>query len=289
MVNTVDATQADDAPRQQDMQALKRQIGERLALARQEKKLDKVDAAGELRITSTYIDALEAGDWSSLPGEVYALGFLRQYADMLGIDISDDINQLKSTDYHLTKPFTMPDPPIAPHKKWAITAAVAFVALMIFFNVKQSDDGPPRVDQRPPQQQAVQQAELNDTSNAEMVAAAPPAAEPVPAPAPMPAPATAPPPEVLDDSATAPEQHEFIFSAQGNSVWIQIFDADRQLLKEALLRPGETIRIQSMTKLYVTSGNAAALQISMDGEVWAAAGSLGGENQVRRWLEVWSG
>ncbi|MDX8411077.1 MAG: DUF4115 domain-containing protein [Mariprofundaceae bacterium] len=287
----MDATDAEDAPRQPDVQGLKRQIGERLALARQEKKLDKVDAAGELRITSSYIDALESGDWSSLPGEVYALGFIRQYADILAIDISDDIKRLKSTDYHLTKPFTMPDPPIAPHKKWAITAAVAFVVLMIFFNIERSDDEPPPLDQRLPQpEQAAQQANLDDVSDAEMVAAtAPPTVEPVPTPLPTLAPVVTPPLEDIEGSAKTPEQHEFAFSAQGNSVWMQIFDSDKQLLKEVLLRPGETVWIQSASKLYVTCGNAAALQISMDGEVWAAAGSLGNENQVRRWLEVWSG
>jgi len=275
-------TPADESSCQEDAQALKQHIGERLAKARQERKLDSVDAAGELRIPSAYINALEAGDWSSLPGEVYAQGFLRQYADLLAIDISDDINRLKSTDYHLTKPFTMPDPPIAPHKKWAITATVAFVVLIVFFNVRQSDDVPPQIaPPAEPQPQAVIQAEPSDIPDAELAASSPPpAAEPVPE--------TTAPPSAQEPAGEVvePDGHDFVFAAHGNSVWMQIFDADRQLLKEALLRPGETIQIQGQSKLFVTCGNAAALQVSMDGEIWAETGSLGRENQVRRWLEV---
>jgi len=280
-------TPTDENSRQEDAQALKQHIGERLAKARQERKLDSVDAAGELRIPSTYISALEAGDWSSLPGEVYAQGFLRQYADLLAIDISDDINRLKSTDYHLTKPFTMPDPPIAPHKKWAITAAAAFVVLIVFFNVRQNDDVPPQIaPPAEPQPQAVIQAKPSGIPDTELAATAvPPAAEP----APVPETTTPPPAQEPIDQVVEPEGHDFVFAAHGNSVWMQIFDADRQLLKEALLRPGETIQIQGQSKLFVTCGNAAALQVSMDGEIWAEAGSLGRENQVRRWLEVGPG
>jgi len=283
MADTEANEQSEATTRQEDAKALRQAIGERLAQARQEKKLDIIDVSSELRISSIYIEALEAGDWSGLPGEVYAQGFLRQYAGLLAIDISDDIKQLKSTDYHLTKPFTMPDPPIAPQKKWAIGAAAAFVVLIIFFNVRQSDDS-----LQPEAPTAIQQSSTMTLSDAAKttpdveIPAIVPALDPVPV-------AVQPPVE----QSTAPEAqagyHDFTFTAQGNSVWLQIFDADRQLLKEALLRPGEVIRMQGMDKLFITCGNAAALEISMDGKIWAAAGTLGDENQVRRWLAVESG
>jgi cytoskeleton protein RodZ len=44
------------------------------------------DVAAMLRIRSSYLEALEAGRLNRLPGNAYALGFLRSYATALGLD-----------------------------------------------------------------------------------------------------------------------------------------------------------------------------------------------------------
>jgi len=277
-----EAQVASDAP-EEDAQSLKLGICARLVREREKQHMDRVDVAGQLRLPPAYIDALESGDWSQLPGEVYALGFLRQYAELLDIDISEDISRLKSRDYHLTRPFTMPDPPIAPHKKWAIAAGVAFIVLLLFFNVRQSDSPIEHAPAPLPPEQtqtAEQQTPAEPTDTPALTAAVePPAAELEVTPAPAPA---LPDPVQPDRSGL----HSYEFTAQGNSVWIQIHDDQRLLLKEALLRAGESMRLDMPGKLFVTCGNAEALQLSIDGSVWAEAGSLGRENQVRRWVAV---
>ena len=47
---------------------------------------DLPDVANALRIQLVYLEALEEGRFDDLPGTAYAIGFLRSYADFLGLD-----------------------------------------------------------------------------------------------------------------------------------------------------------------------------------------------------------
>ena len=57
---------------------------------------DLEDVAEYLRIRPSYLDALEQGDLSAMPGSTYALGFLRSYAHYLGFDGDELIAQIRS-------------------------------------------------------------------------------------------------------------------------------------------------------------------------------------------------
>lgn len=63
-----------------------REIGELLRRTREEKGLTLRDAQVETKIRTRYLEALERGDDSVVPGEVYFRGFLRSYANFLGLD-----------------------------------------------------------------------------------------------------------------------------------------------------------------------------------------------------------
>ena len=54
------------------------------------------DVAAELRIRLTYLQAIEDGRLDDLPGTTYATGFLRAYADFLGLDGEDLVRQFKA-------------------------------------------------------------------------------------------------------------------------------------------------------------------------------------------------
>ena len=54
------------------------------------------DAAGTLRIRRAYLEALEYGDLSQLPGNAYALGFLRSYAGALGLDPEEMLRRFRA-------------------------------------------------------------------------------------------------------------------------------------------------------------------------------------------------
>src|SRR3954453_12726973 len=57
--------------------------------------LDLADVAAALRIKPAYLMALEAGRPDELPGTVYAIGFIRAYADYLGLDSGEILRLFK--------------------------------------------------------------------------------------------------------------------------------------------------------------------------------------------------
>ncbi len=72
--------------------------GEKLREAREEKQLTIDQVARETSITHQYIAALETEDAEVFPGEPYMVGFLKNYADYLGVS-SEELLKL----YHAKK------------------------------------------------------------------------------------------------------------------------------------------------------------------------------------------
>jgi len=266
----------------ENREALLAEIGRRLRASREEQGHDIEDVATALNLRKVYVQALEDGRWEDMPGEVYALGFLRQYAAHLGLDMDTDIRQLKSGEYRLTRPLTFPDPPIAPSKTWSVIAAVFFVALFVLFNIFTPSEDVPRhlVSEQP----------------------SPPPISPAPAPLREPEqPAAAQPaaPQTTEQPAEAspslaittelPQVHHYVFEAVGAPAWLQIFrepgagEDEAELVREVLLQPGEHLTLDDAAgTLLITCGNAAALQIRVDGRIHAEAGSLGESGKVLR-------
>jgi cytoskeleton protein RodZ len=61
-------------------------VGALLRRRREEIQQDIEDVSRQLRIRSAYIRAIEEGKFQELPGNAYAIGFVRAYADYLGLD-----------------------------------------------------------------------------------------------------------------------------------------------------------------------------------------------------------
>ena len=62
------------------------EIGASLREARTNRGLSYEDVQQELRIRTRYLTALEEERWELLPGEAYTKGFLRTYAEFLGLN-----------------------------------------------------------------------------------------------------------------------------------------------------------------------------------------------------------
>ena len=86
------------------------QIGARLREARMRGKIDINQVESDTKIRAKYLRAMENEEWSLLPGEIYAKTFLRTYADYLGLDsreVLDDYRRQyeRPTDHDL-RPLT---------------------------------------------------------------------------------------------------------------------------------------------------------------------------------------
>ncbi len=80
-----------------------------LSLYPVEKRLKKIRISSGLEIgdisratciTTRYIRAIEEGDFSEIPGEIYARGYIKEYAKYIGIPFSEAIKEYES---YLTK------------------------------------------------------------------------------------------------------------------------------------------------------------------------------------------
>ena len=72
-----------------------KEIGEELKARRLELGLALNDISESTKIKFTYLKALEEGDLSSLPADVYIKGFLRAYGDYLGLDGQQFVERFK--------------------------------------------------------------------------------------------------------------------------------------------------------------------------------------------------
>lgn len=63
-----------------------RELGQLLRDRRLKLGISLEEVQTKTKIRKRYLQALEDGDWDALPGEVYARGFVRSYAELLGLD-----------------------------------------------------------------------------------------------------------------------------------------------------------------------------------------------------------
>ncbi len=62
------------------------QIGKELKEVREEKGITLEEVAEKTKISQRFLEAIENGRWEELPEEVYLRGFLKTYAEVLGLD-----------------------------------------------------------------------------------------------------------------------------------------------------------------------------------------------------------
>ena len=153
-------------------------IGSELRDARERLGWSLPDVAAELRIRRPYLEALEDGRVRDLPGQAYAVGFLRTYSVALGLESEDMVRRMKieAASVHSTKDLRFPAP--VPERGLP-TGAILLIGIVLAIGVyvgyyKLSGDG-----RLPPE--AVLPVPQHLTPLAEQVV--PPAPAPVPAPA----------------------------------------------------------------------------------------------------------
>jgi len=285
------------------------------------------DAEKELNIRMYNLQAMESGDWSAMPEDVYAISFLRQYAKYLKCDINASIEKLKSNDYTLNKPITFPDPPVAPNRKWMYISLVGLIGLFIAFNVIRQQTPSPlpsQMLQKSAQMVTPHQPSSSQPETSKMVATdtskplqtntpSKPASTDhgnIKASAPIPAANTtantalkATKPSTALVANTTPSaspvtttttqvstqgsanvKHDYIFSARTGDVWLQVYQLgkNKKILREALLKQGQHLSVTSDQPLSITCGKPSALEISMDGKIVVAVGTMTKTKRVVR-------
>lgn len=125
-------------------------VGEILKRARLQMNMEIEPVGAQLNIRPELLEALEANDYDRLPGKVYVVGFVRTYAEALGLDGDKVAYLLKSQtvghDYkelpNMPKPFSEQRMP----SLWIILGSIAIIIIiLIMVDVFSPDTTPPPI------------------------------------------------------------------------------------------------------------------------------------------------
>lgn len=227
-------------------------LGERFRAAREERGLTLSEVGEQLRIRSVYLSAIEEENWKAIGAPVYIRGFLRTYARFLGLDPEEAVAEFNAATSPAPAAIATPDAPVGvPHRSlapliWiAGVVALGLIGFVIFLYVS-----PPRA-----------------VSTAAVPSGAPASATPV---APASAAATAHPsprPQPLLTRTLAIR----ITSAS----WLRV-TIDGNVSIEGTFPRGTSKTFHGRVAL-VRAGNAAGVEVTVDGKL---AGKLGGVGDV---------
>ena len=290
-----------------------RGVGAALREARQRRGWTIEFCAQQLRIRPPVLEAMEAGRFEKLPNGAYALGFVRSYADYLGLDRDEIARRVKAEAAALNVPTELIFPtPISESRLpsgvvLAASAILATAAYGFWYYQTAADRVPiPRVaavNERllpPPEQRPAanspSQAEAATVATTASTASAPgpvraapaPAAPVVAAPAPQVAavaPAAAPPAAPSADAvaaiaAPAPRQFgegdgaRIVIKSTGDS-WVQVRDRVGTVVFSRILRPGDSYAVPNQPGQVLATGSAGVLDIMVDGRKAPAIGRPG--------------
>ncbi len=251
--------------------------GKRLSEARTGKSLSVAEVAGQLKFGSRQIEAMEAEDWDYFPSRVTLRGFLRAYAQHLGLD-PDSLFVVAESDSAAIDPLTPATTGILFSgngvRLWLVilTLIAVFFALVMGLYAWLSQGADQPLQAEPPTQAAVGVA---SPDTAAIPAVVPPATTPTPTPTPTAAPTAAPAvaetPAVPAVQAPTPaatpaavpavtskgsaKASGLVFTTTSDA-WIEVTDATKQRISR-LVRVGESTRIEGTPPYKLVVGNAA--------------------------------
>ena len=111
-----------------------RTIGETIKQARTEKKLSLAQLEKETKIKMGFLEALETGDWKSLPELPVITGFVKNIAGVLRVNKKQVIALLRR-DYPPKKLSINPKPDVSDKFSWSPKLTFAIGSLAIFFTI----------------------------------------------------------------------------------------------------------------------------------------------------------
>jgi cytoskeleton protein RodZ len=256
-------------------------IGAVLEKARKQRGLTLDEAEYATKIRKRYLDGLEREDFGVLPDAVYTRGFLKTYANYLGLDGEDLARQLRDRRrsrrertfaYGAPKTSEFDKPLINPgelngEKRRGIswpTVLNLLVALLLVAAIVGSlyyvGLGAPRPEESP---DARPQAAEDVADNPQPPAGAPSGAENGP-----------PENGAPDRPEPRPETLSVVVSVEGDPSWLSVL-ADGRLAYEQIAQPGFSRNFEAQREVSIKTGNAGAVGVEVNGQDLGRLGESG--------------
>jgi cytoskeleton protein RodZ len=290
-------------------------IGEILRRERLKRNLELGQIAQELKISSRFLEAIEAGQLDKLPGGVFTKSFTLQYARLLGLDEEEIAGQLQRT---LEPPPDVPAPVEAPKPadsairvprveewkaigesrfRWSSSLSAAALVLVVMLACSglyawwqhtrrpvPAHESPPvaAVQPAPPPAPVEIPPSPTPQPSTAPTATQPPSEAPAPAsstaqPAPPGPQGTPPPVPVASASASIPNAAVRVELTADEPVWV-LARSDGKYLFSGTLSAKESRTFEATSTVLLRLGNAGGVTITLNGK---PVGPVGPRGQVR--------
>lgn len=217
-------------------------LGQKLQKAREDKKIALEDVCDFLKIRRFFLESIEKGQFDKLPGTVYTVGFIRSYAQYLGVDVGQEIEYIFS--------FSNPEEQKTPKQSYVLNQTshsvspkvlVASIALLMAFGGVFIYGKYFYFNKDSALSKSVDDAFLQTNVNKENLAAIP---------------------------HNSSGQTSLSLSAS-RQTWVKITDADGKLVVARLVKPGDIYEIDTKEGYHLTTADAGALKFSINQDVFS--------------------
>ena len=216
-------------------------VGSQLYAAREAAGLSLTEIATRTRVPIRHLEAIEASNYSALPGSTYTIGFTRSYAKALGLDETALLTELRQElaeggyqNVARTPEYEPADPARVPSRPLAWGAAALAIALIIVYFIWRS----------------FALAPVAEGDAAKPVAEAP----------------------IKDQSGPAKAETQIDPSGQvvitaRETVWLKIYDAENNRLYENEMKAGESFTVPSdANNPMIVTGRPQVLDVTIGGK-----------------------
>ena len=271
-------------------------IGESLKSTREAKGISLSQAEEDTKIRKRYLQALEEGDYDVIPGRVYAKGFLRNYANYLGLNQEEIMIEYKLLSMPVKEDYKRNDVEATLHKRRSslrsnsrsdqrtyllkvLIAVFAIVVLAVYNfvykstpkNELNSTDGPPATEQtdnkkpakepaKPAPDSKPQQQPINNGAVDQASPGTTGSQNNV---------------DGLDPSAAQTTGLNVTLKGKDQVCWARV-TVDGVVKFAGNINPGESKTFTGSGKIKLRLGNAGAVEVVMNGQSLGSLGPLGG-------------
>lgn len=232
-------------------------IGEILRSEREKKELSVKEIEIATSIRTVYITAIEEGNYDIIPGEVYLKGFIRNYANFLGLDgqqivdlyrqsqnpttVAEEMNKMDAP----LKEKPMKKPNTTHFSKWLFIGTVAICAAIGAWWLQNSSSSSrePKIDKQMQQQSPA----IPSQGIKEQVAIPPTPASIKPV---------------------------VIIAKYTDQCWTSV-TADNKIIYEGTPQAGETLTWEAEKNITIKAGNAGGIDIIYNGQSLGKMGTKG--------------
>ncbi|MES2291848.1 MAG: RodZ domain-containing protein [Pseudomonadota bacterium] len=286
-------------------------VGQDLRAARLRRGDDLATVSRALKIRKDHLEAVEEDRLENLPGRTYAIGFVRTYAGYLGLDATETVERYKQEisgrhDEHSPTIAAMPDEPRRLPQGWRFVAAI--VLLAVGYGVwhllsagstpqavppaptlappKVAVTAPPAPVPAAPEQAATPSPAIESSAAASAPPAAPAAATQASPPAASTAAAaqpTATPSPAQPEASPSPAAGGTVFGRNNrnarvvlkakNDTHVMVRDQNGVVYINRDLKAGDSYQLPNATGLTLSTTNAGAVEVDLDGQAMGVAGS----------------